>query len=156
MSRNTQAAIDRALRLTEHLWAHLPQPMQDEMRIAIENFIAGDFSEDAGFYFEEVGTLWPQVQAVIDSTRAHNKGPRCHISLGWIELLKPLASTDTAKWARFFNAVTGYAVCMEGRPDFSDDAELAALWDRTNARPYDAATDKPGWIKVWKRKRRVQ
>lgn len=156
MSRNTHTAIDRALRLTEHLWTHLPQRMQDEMRLSIENYLSGQFEDATRFYFAEVGTLWPQVQAFIDNTRAHNKGPRCHISLGWIELLKPLVDTDPAKWARFFNAVTGYAVCMEGRPDFSDDAELAALWERTNVRPYDATTDKPGWIKVWKRKRREQ
>lgn len=152
-SRNTQAAIDRALRLTEHLWAHLPQRMQDEMRIAIENYIAGDFSEDAGFYFAEVGTLWPQVQEVIDNARNSSRQPRCRIFREWYEMLEPLHEREPQKWLRFVDAAYNYVYRLN-EPDFSDDAELSALWDRTNARAYDAATDKPGWLKVWKRKRR--
>ncbi len=148
-----QASIDRALRQTGHLWAHLPQRIQDEMRIAIENYLSGQFEDAAGFYFAEVADIWPQVQAVIDSTRTSTKGPRCRIFRDWYELLEPLHEREPQKWLRFVDATYNYVYRLN-EPDFSDDAELSSLWDRTNARAYDAATDKPGWIKVWKRKRR--
>jgi len=64
-----QASIDRALRQTGHLWTHLPQRMQDEMRIAIENYISGGFKDAGGFYFQEVGEMWPEIQAIIEKER---------------------------------------------------------------------------------------
>lgn len=64
-----QASIERALHQTEHLWAHLPQRMQDEMRIAIENYISRDFKDAGGFYFQEVSEMWPEIQAIIEKER---------------------------------------------------------------------------------------
>ena len=80
------------------------------------------------------------------------KQPRCRIFRDWHEMLKPLHERAPQKWLRFFNATMEY-VYHEIVPDFSDDDELAALWQRTNARPYDSVNDKPGWIRTWKRRR---
>ena len=150
---STQADICRIVRATMPLWEHLPQPMQDEMRIAIENYLSGVFDAGAGFYFFEVGNLWPQVQAALDNIKFDRC--RCRIFREWTDMLGPLEGNEK-RWSRFFIEVVGYAILREDEPDFSDDAELQELWEKTNVRKYDAITDKEGWVKVWKRKRRTE
>ena len=84
----------------------------------------------------------------------HSKDePRVNISREWIELIKPLEREEgKERWGRFYMSVVGYALGKEQEPDFSDDPELQALWQKTNCRPFDKVTFKPGWLKVWKRK----
>ena len=71
----------------------------------------------------------------------------------WHDMIWHLKADD--KWWRFFNGCIRYTLGMSDKPDFSDDAELQELWERTNARPCDPQTGKDGWLKVWKRKRRA-
>lgn len=76
--------------------------------------------------------------------------PRCRIYREWHEMLKPLHERDSAKWHRFFEATLNFVYHLI-EPDFSDDEELVELWRSTNVRPYDSKSDKPGWIRVWKK-----
>lgn len=78
--------------------------------------------------------------------------PRVKIWREWIDLFSYLKKESPERWLRFFQSVTGYAVGEEDKPDFSDDKELQSLWERTNCRPFDKTTLKPGWLKIWKRK----
>ena len=80
--------------------------------------------------------------------------PRCRIFREWYEMLMPLHEMEPKKWLRFYEATLNYVYRLV-TPDFSDDAELQDLWDQSNIRPYDSRNDKPGWVKVYKRKRRV-
>ena len=89
---STQADICRIVRATMPLWEHLPQPMQDEMRIAIENYLSGVFDAGAGFYFFEVGNLWPQVQAALDNIKFDRC--RCRIFREWTDMLGPLEGNE--------------------------------------------------------------
>ena len=79
--------------------------------------------------------------------------PRVRIFRSWYEMLEPLHEREPQQWLHFVDAVYNYVYRLK-EPDFSDDAELQELWNNTNARPYDSANDKPGWIKVWKKGRR--
>lgn len=73
----------------------------------------------------------------------------------WHDMTKPLINTQPKKGQRFVMDCIRYTLGMADKPDFSDDAELQELWERTNAKPCDLATGKDGWLKVWKRKRRA-
>ena len=73
----------------------------------------------------------------------------------WYELAKPLMERDLHKWGDFFEAVIAYGLGRKSKPDFSYDAELQELWEKTNLRPCDPSAGKDGWLKVWKRKRRA-
>ena len=84
-----------------------------------------------------------------------NKQPRVRVFRTWYEATMPLRERDGKKWLQFYDAVMGHALDGSTPPAF-EDAELAELWERTNIRPYDATTDKPGWVKVWARKRRAE
>lgn len=68
-------------------------------------------------------------------------------------MLESLHEREPEKWLRFTDSVLNY-VYRHIEPDFSDDEELLSLWERTNARPYDAATDKQGKITVWRRRKK--
>lgn len=83
----------------------------------------------------------------------NDKEPRVRIYREWFEMIEPLHEKEPQKWLRFHNAALDY-VYNRAIPDFADDSELAALWERTNARPFDASINKPGWIKVWKLRRK--
>lgn len=75
--------------------------------------------------------------------------PFCRVADEWHEMLKPLRKRDPQKWARFVSAVFDYGYAHTSQsPNFEDDTELQELWSRTNARPYNAARNLPGWIKV--------
>ncbi len=78
--------------------------------------------------------------------------PRCRIYREWYEMLEPLRKRDEKKWWVFNKAVLEYVYYLN-EPDFSDDTELQDLWNRTSVRPYDSGKDKPGWIKVQKKRR---
>lgn len=80
--------------------------------------------------------------------------PRCRIFREWYEMLEPLHKREPHQWLRFYEATLNYVYRLIP-PDFSDDTELQELWNRSNIRPYDSRNDNPGWIKVYKRKRRV-
>lgn len=73
----------------------------------------------------------------------------CRVSQDWLDMLKPLREKDPQKWARFVGAVIDYGYAHTSQaPNFEDDTELQELWRKTNARPYNAARNLPGWIKV--------
>ena len=72
------------------------------------------------------------------------------------ELTKPLMERDGDKWWRLFDGVMAYALGRNTQPDFSDDAELQELFEKTNLRPCDYSAGKEGSLKVWKRTRRIQ
>lgn len=72
----------------------------------------------------------------------------------WHEMTKPLIDTQPKKGHRFVMDCIRYTLGMSDKPDFSDDAELQELWERTNARPCNQEAGREGWLKVWKRKRR--
>lgn len=73
----------------------------------------------------------------------------------WYEMTKPLINSQPKKGQRFVMVCIRYALGMGDMPDFSDDAELQELWERTNARPCNQEAGKEGWLKVWKRRRRA-
>lgn len=80
--------------------------------------------------------------------------PGVRVHREWYELTKPLMDRDGEKWWRLFDGIMAYALGQAEKPDFSDDAELQELWEKTNLRPCDPSGGKDGWLKVWKRKRR--
>lgn len=83
----------------------------------------------------------------------HSKDePRVIISREWTELIAYLEKDQPDRWLRIFQGAVGYALGEHGKPDFSDDSELQALWEKTNCRPFDKNTLKQGWLRVWKRK----
>lgn len=77
--------------------------------------------------------------------------PRCRIFREWYEMLEPLHKREPQQWLRFYEAALNYVYHLT-EPDFSDAPELQKLWSQTNARPYDVINDKPGWIRIWKRR----
>lgn len=85
-----------------------------------------------------------------------NKELGVRIYREWYELTKPLMDRDLHKWGDFFGAVIAYGLGHKDKPDFSYDAELQELWNKTNLKPCDLSAGKDGWLKVWKRKRRIQ
>ena len=78
------------------------------------------------------------------------KEPRVRIFRDWVELVESIE--DIEKRGLFIKAVMEYAF-ENKQPNFIDK-KLIELWERTNVRRYDEATNKEGWIKVWKRKRK--
>ena len=70
----------------------------------------------------------------------------------WWEMTKSLRDSNPQKWLRLFSDVTGYGLGYKNKPDYSKDAELQELWERTNIKPRNT---KEGWIKVWKRRKQV-
>ena len=84
-----------------------------------------------------------------------NKEIGVRIYREWYELTKPLMERDLHKWGDLFEAVIAYGLGRKGKPDFSYDAELQELWEKTNLKPCDLSACKDGWLKVWKRKRRI-
>lgn len=77
------------------------------------------------------------------------KQPYCRVSQDWLDMLKPLREDEPQKWVLFVNAVFKYAYARTSEaPQFPEDAELQWLWRKTNARPYNAARNLPGWIKL--------
>ena len=81
-----------------------------------------------------------------------NKELGVRIYREWYELTKPLMDRDGDKWWRLFDGVMAYALGRNTQPDFSDDAELQELFEKTNLRPCDYSAGKEGWLKVRKRK----
>lgn len=86
---------------------------------------------------------------------SNNKELGVRIYREWYELTKPLMKRDLHKWGDFFEAVIAYGLGRKDKPDFSYDAELQELWNKTNLKPCDLSAGKDGWLKVWKRKRRT-
>lgn len=73
--------------------------------------------------------------------------PRCDVATAWSDMVAPLLKRSPLKWKRFLDGVHSY-VYKNIQPDFTDDAELTRLWQRTNACPYDAVADTPGRIRI--------
>lgn len=78
--------------------------------------------------------------------------PRCRVFREWTDMLEPLHERAPEKWQRFTNAVFNY-VYRAIVPDFSGEQELQELWKLTNVKPYDPVNDKPGYVKIWKKRR---
>lgn len=83
---------------------------------------------------------------------SNNKELGVRIYREWYELTKPLMERDGEKWWRLFDGIMAYGLGYAGEPDFSDDAELQELYEKTNLRPCDYSSRKEGWLKVWKRR----
>lgn len=80
------------------------------------------------------------------------KEPGVNIHREWYELTKPLTEKDEKRWWRFFEGIITYALGESDRPDFSDDAELQDLWEKTNVRQCDFTKGKMGKLSVRKRR----